>query len=265
MKPTRHILFSSLMLLISASAWANPVVRRLAQQALQASADKAAATMSREAVELAAANAVRVMGSEAAERAVQRGGISFLQAGMHYGDDVLRTASRVPEAAGFVGASPEQALLLAKRYGDHALRLEARAPGMAELAVQRLGRESLPALAQTSPRDVTRLVGLAEKADSPATRDALWAAWKREGGAFLDRLDQHKALILTGGLTTSMILVADGVQDAVQDMPQKAPEAVLAFAQKLGSGISTSLIIVSSGALCLLAAWLWHRRPLKRP
>lgn len=247
MKTTRNLLICALVLLISTSAWANPVARRLAQQALQVSAGKAAATMSREALEHAAANAVRVMGGEAAERAVQRGGISLLQAGIQHGDDVLRTAARVPEAAGFLGASPKQALLLTTHYGDDALRLEARAPGMAELAIQQFGRESLPALAQTAPRDLTRLVGLAQKADSSATRDALWAAWKREGGAFLDRLDQHKALILIGGLTYGIIETAEGAGAALALIPEKAPEALKILGNWTGAGIASSLLVLTTG------------------
>lgn len=225
---------------------ANPAARGLLQLAFKTSGTEVLEAGSREALERAAANSLRLLGAPAAETAVQRGGIQLLEASLYHGDEVLRLAGRVPEAAGLLGARPLEALRLASRHGDDALRLEARVPGLAEQAISLLGREAVPTLTQAAPGDVTRLLGFAARADSAVTRAALWHAWKKEGGALLDKLDKHKVLILTGGLTGAVLDVASGVSNAIEKMPEKAPEALKVLGSWTGAGIAISLILVSA-------------------
>ncbi len=257
----KTLIILSLLVIGSSALQANPVVRKLATQALKQAGRESLDAGAREAAEHAAATAIRKCGVEGAEELVQRGGLELLEAGAMYGDDILMAARRVPEAARYLGARPAEALGLVARYGDDALRLEARVPGMAEQAVAQFGRGELAVLAKASSSEITQLVGYATRADSPATRRALLESWKKNGSFVLRELDKHKLLILTGGLTVSMIMVADGAQNAIQDLPRKAPEVLTAFSQRLASGISASLIIVALGGVVCLAGWLWPRRP----
>ncbi len=236
----------------------------LVQMALKTSGRKILEVGAREAVEKAAEKAIRILGGEAAERAMKRGGIELLEASLRHGDDVLHHAGRVPEAARYLGARPQQALSLVTRYGDDALRLEARVPGAVEQAVSLFGRGALPVLAKTAPQDVTRLMGYASRADSPITRNALWEAFKKEGSALLTKVDQHKTLILASGLTASMLTVADGVQDAIESLPEKAPEVIQTFASRVSGGLANFLMILAAGSTAVAGWWVWLRRPMRR-
>ncbi len=258
------ILATLLCITLSSPVLANPLTRRLVAEALKVSGRETLEAGAREAAERAAATAIQRLGGEGAEKLIKSGGYELLEAAAKHGDDVLTQAARCPAAARYIGARPQEALSLGTRLGDDAILLEARVPGMAEQAATLLGRESLPRLAQVAPAEVTRLIGYAARADSPATRRVLQQSWKKHGSALLGELDKHKTLILTGGLTASMIIVADGVQDAIQDIPEKVPEAAEALSRAVGAGIATSLIIATSGGLMALAGWLWLRRPSRR-
>ena len=263
MKPTL-VLAACCWFTASLSTVANPLTRRLVSEALEVSGRSTLEAGAQEAAERAAATAIQRLGGQGTETLIQRGGYELLEAAARHGDDVLTHAARVPAAARYIAARPQEALSLVGRYGDDALLLEARAPGMTEQAAALLGREALPQLAKAAPADVTQLVGYAARADTQATRRALLHAWEQRGNHLLQALDQRKALILTGGLTTSMVLVADGVQDAIQDIPGKVPEATTAFSREIGAGISASLILATGGGIAVIACWCWVRRPSRR-
>lgn len=258
------ILATLLCITLSSPVLANPLTRRLVAEALKVSGRETLEAGAREAAERAAATAIQRLGGEWAEKLIQSGGYELLEAAARHGDDVLTQAARCPAAARYIGACPQEALILGSRLGDDAILLEARVPGMAEQAATLLGRESLPRLAQAPPTEVTRLIGYAARADSPATRRVLQQSWEKHGNALLGELNKHKTLILTGGLTTSMIMVADGVQDAIQEMPERAPEAVKAFGLELAAGISISLMVAAFGGVATFAGWLWLRCPSRR-
>jgi len=190
--------------------------------------------------------------------------MELLEAGALHGDDVFKLAARVPEAARYLGARPKEALDLAARLGEEGLHLEARVPGIASRAAQNFGNNELALLAKKPPQEVTRLVGLAERADSAKTRALLLNQWKRRGTALLDELDQRKMLILTAGLTASMLMVADGVQDTIQAMPEKAPETLRAFTDKVGSGLSNFFVLCGIGIPSVIAFRMWLRRPVRK-
>jgi hypothetical protein len=243
---------------------ANPATRILVEQALKASGRKGAEAATLELAEQAAASAVKMLGRTEAEKLIRVGGLQLLEAGARHGDEVLKLASRVPEAARYIGASPGEALSLAARLGENGLRIEARMPGLASQAAEHFGKKELGLLARSSPEEVTRLVGLAGRADSAETRGLLYETWKRRGKRLLDELETRKMLILAGGLTASMLTVADGLQDAIQDMPEKTPKALEGFTQEVGAGISSSLIVIAFGVASALAGWTWLRRPERK-
>jgi hypothetical protein len=254
----KSTLFFTLVLLSSSALQANPVARKLVAQAIKQAGRETLEAGARDAAEHAAATAISKFGAAGAEELVERGGLELLEAGAKHGDDILKAARRVPEATRYLGASPAEALGLITRYSDDALRLESRVPGMAEQAVAQFGRGELAVLAKAPSSEITQLVGYASRADSPATRLVLLESWKKNGAAFLRKLDQHKTLILTGGLTVSMIKVADGVEEGTRLLPYRIPtEAMTTFFSKAGTGVSMSLML---GSVTLPLALLWLLR-----
>lgn len=259
-----YILTAILCLTVSSQGLADPLTRKLVTEALKISGRETLEAGAREAAERTAASAIQRLGGEGAEKLIRSGGYELLEAAAKHGDDVLSHAARVPSAARYIGVCPEQALSLVTRYGDDSLRLEAQVPGMAEKAASLFGRESLPALVKAAPAEATRLMGYAARADTPQTRAALYQAWKKSGGALLTKLDKHKTLILTSGLTVSMIMVADGVQDAIQEVPGKVPDAIRDFSGKTAAGIAAFLAILAGGGVTVLGWWVWLRRPMSK-
>ncbi len=257
-------LILTILLIGSSASQANPVARKLVSKALEKAGRETLETGAREAAEHAAAAAIRKFGAEGAEELVQRGGLELLEAGAKHGDGILKAARRVPEATRYLAARPAEALTLVTRYGDDALRLEARVPGMAEQAIAQFGRGELAVFAKAPSSEITQLIGYAARADNPATRRALLESWKKNGSFVLRELDKHKVLILTGGLTVSMIMTADGVQDAVQDLPEKVPDAIRDFTGKVGAGLASCLGILSLGGVTVLGWWAWLRRPIRK-
>jgi hypothetical protein len=259
----KTLLAISILLIGTAALRANPLVGKLVTQALKQAGRETLEAGAREAAERAAATAIRRFGFESAEELVKRGGLELLEAGAKHGDDVLKAARRVPGAARYLGARPAEALSLITRYGDDALLLEARAPGMAQQAISQFGRGELAFLAKASPAEVTQLVGYAARADSPATRQTLLGSWKKNGSAVLRELDKHKVLILTGGLTVSMIKVSDGLEDGIRQMPERIPsEAINNFFNKMGTGLSVAAML-GSVSLPLALVWLLGSRRRK--
>ena len=259
MKPLPLVIYAMTHLLILA-AWSSPLVaapalvREGVERVLRAVGREALDQAARQAAEKAAAQAIRHLGIEAAETLVQKGGLPLLEAATRHGDEVWDLVRRVPEAAAQVGARPQQALALARRHGDDALRLEARLPGMAETVVEKFGRQRLPVLNRASAGDVQRLLGYADKADTPATREALWEAWMKQGSRLLDALDKHKGLILTGGLTLALV-----------QTPGHIPKEALGEAAKtVASGMSTAVVLASGILALALAVVLLRRRVLHK-
>ncbi len=259
----KSLLFLSFLLLGSSTLQANPAVRKLVAQALKQAGRETLEDGAVEAAEHAAATAIRKFGAAGAEELVQRGGLELLEAGAKHGDDILKAARRVPEATRYLGARPAEALGLVTRYGDDALRLEARVPGMAEQAVAQFGSGQLAVLAKSPVEQVTHLIGYATRADSPATRQALLDSWKMNGSAVLRELDKHQRLILTGGLTIGMIKVADGLAEGMRKVPERIPsEAINNFFNKTGTGLSVAAML-GSVSVPLALVWLLGSRRRK--
>lgn len=256
----KSVLFLTLVLLCPSRLLASPVAGKLVSQALKQAGRETLDAGARQAAERAASSAIREFGMEGAEELVQRGGLALLEAGAKHGDDVLTAARRVPEAARFLGAHPADALDLLTRHGDDALLLEARVPGMAEKAIAQFGPGELAVLAKSPGEQVTRLLGYAARADSPAARQALLSSWKKHGSAVLAELDKHKLLILTSGLTVGMLKVSDGLEDGMRKMPECIPsEALTHLFDRTGTGLSVAAVL-GSVSLPLALVWLLKSR-----
>jgi hypothetical protein len=221
-------------------------------------------TNARQAAEKAAHKAVKSLGAEGAEFAIERGGLALLEAGAHHGDVVWDLAKRVPEAARYIGSQPEHALSIGRHFGDDAVRLEAMQPGLGERAASIFGRDRLPALARADTSEVSALLAYAQKADKPATRDVLFDLWSSRGHRILKELDQHKKLILTGGLTAAILTVAQGGADGIRKIPDRVPPQAFAKGlDQLSAGAANSMSIVAMGLAVALLLWIWLRRPTR--
>lgn len=136
---------------------------------------------------------------------VREGGLELVEGAAKYGDDVVEMALKSSPAAGqaLVRNLPEL-LPLARRVGLEALELEARSSGMAVQVFKVFGDDMGKVVAKNIPaEDLPRLLKYAEKADSPATRELLLNAYKKEKGDLFKRIPP--SLVLATGVTASMI------------------------------------------------------------
>jgi hypothetical protein len=200
---------------------ASPVERILLEKITKKVAGEALEKTAQEAAEKTVAAAVRALGREGAEAALEHGGMKLLKAGIRYGDEIWAVVKRVPESAHFVAAKPAEALQLAAHFGDDALRLESRLPGMTQHAVDAFGSPALKHLAKASPEELTRLLGYAKAAKEPGLSRTLFNGWKSSGPRLLEQLDKHKGVILATGLTAAALdaalhTVGVGGQDAAE-------------------------------------------------
>jgi hypothetical protein len=232
-------------------AKASPVERTLLERILKHAGGELLERTARETAEHSAAAALRSLGKTGAEEAVKRGGLPLLQAAARHGDDVWHLAGRVPESTRFLASKPAEALHLAGRFGDDAVRLESRVPGMAQKAVEHFGPKSLGPLSKAAPAEVNHLIGYAGKAQNPEVRKKLFDLWVQRGGAILEVLERHKALIFTGGLTLAILDVADGIREAIPETLPRIPaiippEAPVIVGTKLGNGLQWAVVLLSA-------------------
>lgn len=159
---------------------------------------------------------------------VRKGGLEVVEQGARHGDDFWRLCRAVPGASRSLALHADQLLPLARRIGPAALKLEQWAPGLTIRVAKEFGDDGVKALAKAPAEDLTRLVGLASRADSPATRKMLLDCYCKSPapGKFLDRLNWKH--IMSAGLSISMITAAykisDGVQETTRELGQKHPE-----------------------------------------
>ncbi len=147
----------------------------------------------------------RTYGDDVILKIIREGGEEALEAAVKYGDDVIEIFRRSSSAARrALARSLPELLPLARRVGVEALELEAKAPGLALDVFRVFGDDVGKAVAKSAPlKDLPRLLQYAEKADSPATRDALWRLCQKGGTSKV--LDCLPRFIVAGGLTTAMV------------------------------------------------------------
>jgi hypothetical protein len=237
---------------------ASPVEREAASILIRALGRETFEKISRDVAQKSASAALKTLGREGAEQAFKTGGIRLLEAGVLHGDDVWKVVQRVPEATRFVAARPEEALSLMRRFGDSAVHLESRLPGMTQKAVEHFGPHALPSLAKASTEEASRLLAYAGKAESREMKEALFKKWLKNGGLVLRTLDKHKKLILVSGLTWAMLDLADDVGEGIRNTPSATED----IASGAGEGLRTGMGILSAsvGGSLLLAVWMRMRR-----
>ena len=124
---------------------------------------------------------------------------------------------------------------LARRIGPEALELEGKSPGLSKRVFKIFGDDAGKAVAREVPaEDIPRLLKYAEKADTPATREALLKSYKKEGKNLFERIPSK--LVLTTGLSASMLYgvhratePAAALGDTIRESPEAAHTAVHAF------------------------------------
>jgi hypothetical protein len=257
---THAVLRSSVVALLLASAlglwsaprlYATPFEREIAAGILRKAGAELLERSARETAEHSAAAAIRAIGKESAGEVIQRGGLPLLHAAALHGDDLWRLARRVPETSRYLALKPAEALTLARRFGEDAVRLESRVAGMSVKAAEHFGPRNLAVLAKAAPPEVRRLVGYAEKTQNPKVRERLFNLWAQRGATVLKILDRNKTLILTGGLTMALLDVADGLSEAIPTLASEIsevvpPEAPIVFSSKTGTGLQWAIVFLSA-------------------
>ena len=182
---------------------------------------------SRKAAEKILIKAVRTYGDDAL-KVVKHGGLEALKQGAKHGDDFWKLARHAtPGAARSLALHADDLMPIAKRLGSSFMQLEGKVPGLAAKVVSEFGDDAARHLAaQASPNDISKLLGYASKADSPATKRLLLESYKKSGNSFLKKLDSKT--ILAVGLTASMITasykVSDGIQNGIEKVAVSNPE-----------------------------------------
>ncbi|MBN2451016.1 MAG: hypothetical protein JXR77_11540 [Lentisphaeria bacterium] len=246
------------------------VARALADDAVEAAAKlsgrsvtPAARAAAREAVERAA-----VRHGDDALRALRRGGIELSEAAATHGDDIWRFAAACPQGARALALRPSELLPLVRDLGPDVLRLDAKAPGLSTRAIKVFGRDAIPVLAARVPAaDVPRLVGFAERANTPAAAQALLDQYLRKGPMVLERLDWK--VVMAVGLSTAAVVAAhetsDGVQESLQAMSENSPDmarrTILGFTGQVLRPYTLGVsVLVIGWALLRLRRWGFFRR-----
>ena len=178
---------------------------------------------------------------------VRRGGLEVLEQGARHGDRFWRLCREVPEASRSLALHADELLPLAERIGPEVLRVEAKVPGMAVRAAREFGDDGIRLLSTQSPENITRLLGYAAKADSPATKKLLLetCAKSKDPSKFLNALNWKN--IMAGGLSTAAILAAarisDGLREGVKD-PAVAAGVINTLSAPVRYGLSALIVIL---------------------
>lgn len=173
----------------SAVPGAGTLVRDVVDIAIKKSGRELLEHASREAAEEVIEKGVAKYGPRAAQ-AVADGGIELVEASAKYGEDVMRVAvEATPAARRALALDPGRILPLVREFGQEAIELETKAPGLAQRVFTNFGDDGARQIARTVPaEDVPRLLSYAERAGSPTVRRAILEAYKKEGPAFFARI-----------------------------------------------------------------------------
>jgi hypothetical protein len=253
--------------LASAAPGVSQLVREAVEFAFKKSGREVAEQASREAVEQSVEAGVKKYGPRAAQ-AVAEGGVELVEASAKYGDDVMRVAvEATPVARRVLALEPGRMLPLVREFGEEALEIEAKSPGLARRAFTTFGDDGARQIARQVPADdLPRLLKYAEQADTPETRRMLLETYKKEGPSIFQRIPP--SLVLATGLSASMIYGThrataplDATADAIRDNPDIARETANGFVWVFG-------IVAVLATLFVLSAFRltpWHARTSEAP
>ena len=246
------------------------VVGKVTHEIIEATVERAAKRSGKELVEHAAKRSanetlerlVKTYGDDIV-RVVDDAGFELLESVPKYGDEIVAVAMQASPQARRAFAQNIPALLpLVRQVGTDALELEAKSPGLAVQVFKVFGQDAGKVVAKRVPaEDVPRLLKYAEKADTPATKQAVVEAYAKEGKHLFDRITPKQ--ILAGGLTTSMLYGTHSVTapvravaNAIEDSPDIAKTAVRQFAA-WGTGVVLMVIVLLLWRFGLMP---WHRK-----
>ena len=248
----------TLIALCTLSLTAQPVAKAI-QSTLTAAAKVSGKTLSpalRKTMSKSLSVAVAKHG-EAALKATRLGGLEVLKQGSKYGDDFWRVVCKAePQAVRSLALHAEELLPIAKRGGPKFLELEARTPGLGKHVVACFGDKGAKALAHAPANDISRLVGAARKADTPATRKLLFDKYcaSADKELFLNKLNWK--VILASGLSSAAVIAAyktsNGVEKSLVLAAEKCPEGVY----------KTAGVLIAPFGLVLFCLFLLGIRPL---
>ena len=229
---------------------------------------KALSPAAQHAAAKALSQAVARYGDDAL-KVTRAGGLEALKQGRRYGDAFWKAARGAdPVAIRSLALHTRELLPLAKRIGPEFLHLEAKVPGVAAKAAALFGDDTVKALSKAPADDISRLIGMAQRVESPAARRMLLQRYASvpDKEKFLNALDWKK--IGTIGISTAAIVGAyklgSGVEEGLVTLAKNNPEA---FATVLSDGIApfkwllfVMLLLVLWPLINLL--WKWSQNTL---
>lgn len=178
-----------------------------------------------------------------------------------HGEEVVTLARRIPEAIPALANRASVLLPLAKNMGDDILRIEARAPGLAEAASNVYGKSNLPRLLALPDEQMRQVLALSTHAVDSQAASMLLRATEKGGSAFLKQLSP--SVIVASGLSVALIRAAGGATDiaeGIKDSMKASPEMFLKEASKsvttLGHPIALS---ISAVILAWGGVMVWRR------
>jgi hypothetical protein len=257
----RTITYSLLLSLVL--LWAAPIqamlVSKPVTELIEVLIKKAGQKAPSKAAVKALERAVVRYGDEALD-VTRRSGLMLAETAARHGDEVYRLAVKFPDAAPLLAARADDLLPLIRRHGDAILKLESKAPGMADTATRYFAKD-LPRLQNLSKQNYAKLMHVAPHAQDAATRKLLLSTVEKQGASFLERISSTK--ILTLGLSSSVILAATGAGTAFVTGAAISPDIVVAATQPISYSIAS---IIACGGLVSIAifAFFWIRRLRKK-
>jgi hypothetical protein len=142
----------------------------------------------------------------------------------------------------------ESLLTIGKRWGDDAVRIEARAPGCGEVLGATVSKKGLSQLARdASSSDIQRIAAFAAHR-TPKETEAMLKIWSRSDGRVLRFMTP--ARIASLGFAGALLVTS-----------WKAPESLLGLAEVTLTGLLGPLMMVCSWVI-VLAVLIYLRKPL---
>jgi len=172
------------------------------------------------------------------------------------GNDVVILSRRVPEATEVLARNAQKLLPLTEQLGDDILRVEARAPGYAEMAAKTFGKEDLPRLLKLSELEMKGVLVASSHTTEPLAPKLLLEGTEKGGMSFLEKVSGTQ--ILAAGLSVAAIKAVMGIEE-------KIPPGIKTT-KVLFNLVGKLLFPITIVAAVLLAAWggLAIRRGHKR-
>ncbi|MCE9519505.1 MAG: hypothetical protein K8R87_08135 [Verrucomicrobia bacterium] len=202
MRTTLILVFSLFWSFGILHAQANKAAGAIVEHSLNPLAKEAAEKAAKELIERATISSGKEMEAQTAKSLEAQLARTIEQ----HGDAVIVLARRVPEATSSLASRAPQLLPLAEKFGDDILRIEARAPGYAEMAAKSFGKEDLPRLLKLGKPEMKGVLNLSTHTTEPAATKLLLEGAEKDGMKFLEKVSGPQ--ILAGGLSTAAIILA---------------------------------------------------------